>query len=301
MRTAVVAAALALLAAPALLRAHDGRPVEPHDVWAAWSRDPLVLIGLVLSLVLYETGRRAMRRAGPAWEAWSFRAGWLLLAVALASPLHAMGEALFSAHMAQHELLVAVAAPLLVLGRPALVAVWAVPPRWRGHVRLLTARPRLRGAWRAITGAGAATLLHGAALWVWHLPVLYRASLRSDLVHALQHASFLGTALLFWWALLAPRARRQQAGAGVAWLFLTAMHTVALGMLLALSTRLWIPDYAATSAPWGVGAVEDQQLAGLLMSVPGTLAYLVAGLALFAAWLDASGRRMWMKVPGEPA
>lgn len=295
-RPALLALASAVAAAP--LRAHPGVPPVPHDLWTAWTRDPLILLALALPAALYAVGHRRLReRLGPdrgvsARETAAFWAGWGTLVVALASPLHAVGSALFTAHMAQHELLVGVAAPLLVLGRPAIVAIWALPPSWRRRVRVVTGPARVRRLWRVVTGAGVATVIHAVAIWAWHLPALYRLSLRSELAHGLQHASFTGTALLFWWAVLAPRARAARAGAGVAWLFVTTMHTIALGTLIALSSRLWVPDYAATSAAWGLMPLEDQQLAGLLMWVPGSVSYLVAALALFASWMATSDQRV---------
>ena len=290
-------AAASLLAAPPL-HAHDGAPLAPHDAWTAWTRDPLILLTLLAPALLYAIGRRRLRRRAGAGhgistrEAAAFWAGWAALVVALASPLHAMGSALFTAHMAQHELLVAVAAPLLVLGRPAIAFVWALPPAWRRRVRVVTGPAAARRAWRVLTGAGVATLVHAVALWTWHLPALYRLSLRSELAHGVQHAMFGGTALLFWWALLAPRARRERAGAGVAWLFVTTMHTVALGTLIALSSRLWVPEYGATTAAWGLMPLDDQQLAGVLRWGPGSVSYLVAALALFASWMAASDARV---------
>ncbi|MFL5448051.1 MAG: cytochrome c oxidase assembly protein, partial [Gemmatimonadales bacterium] len=102
---------------------HDGRPLTPHVLWTAWSFEPAVVIGLALTGFLYLFGlRRLWHNAGSGHgvryrEALFFALGWAGLAVALISPLHQMGEALFSAHMAQHELLMVLAAPLLVLGR----------------------------------------------------------------------------------------------------------------------------------------------------------------------------------------
>src|SRR3954468_6553369 len=123
--------------------AHDGRPLAPHDFWTAWSFDPAVILGLALAAGLYLKGVGALwRSAGKGrgvrqWEAASFAGGWLVLVLALVSPLHRLGSALFSAHMVQHELLMAAAAPLLVLGRPLIPSVWALPLKWR----------RLLGEW----------------------------------------------------------------------------------------------------------------------------------------------------------
>jgi len=292
-----------LLLLPATALAHDGRPVEPHDLWRAWSWEPWVVLGLALSAWLYARGALAIRRgargrerrlvpmappaAGGRREAAWFAAGWAALAAALVSPLHALGGALFSAHMAQHELLMVVAAPLLVLGRPLVPALWALPPGWRRRAGAAARRPAARAVWGALTAPLPATIVHGAAIWAWHMPALYQASLASEGAHALQHASFLGTALLFWWAFLRGGARRRRAAAGVAvlCLFFTTLHTGLLGAFLTFSGSLWYPAYGATTAPWGLMPLDDQQLAGLIMWIPGGIAYTVAGLAFLARLL----------------
>jgi len=289
--------AVAAILAPAPLLAHAGRALAPHDAWTAWSFDLGIVVPLFLSAWLYSRGvERMWRRSGAGrgvrrWEAACFAGGWVALLVALVSPLHAVGEALFSAHMVQHELLMAVAAPLLVLGRPVVPFLWAVPMRWRRRVGGWSKRTPVRAAWRGMTGPFAAWFLHAAALWLWHLPPAYQAAVRSGAVHALQHASFLGTGLLFWWAVLHGREGRVGYGASVLSLFATAMHSGGLGALLTLTSRPWYPWYAGSTAAWGLTPLEDQQLAGLIMWVPAGAVYLIAALALVAAWMRESGRR----------
>jgi putative membrane protein len=148
-------------------------------------------------------------------------------------------------------------------------------------------RPAVRGAWDALTAPLAATVIHGAAIWAWHLPALYEASLASEGAHTLQHLTFLGTGLLFWWAFLRGGARRQRAAAGpaVLCLFFTTLHTGVLGAFLTFSRSLWYPSYGATTAPWGLMPLDDQQLAGLIMWIPGGIAYTIAGLAFLARLL----------------
>lgn len=264
-----------LAASPGIADAHSGEPIAPHDLWSAWSWDPAVLICLALSAWLYFRGAQA-RRGIQTWEVACFWAGWLALIVALVSPLHAMGEALFSAHMAQHEVLMVVAAPLLVLGRPMVPFLWNLPMAWR----------RTAGSWtksRALNDPLSAWLLHALALWIWHAPALFQATLRSDLVHTLQHVSFLFSALLFWWTLI-----RGHAGKGVLYVFTTAVHTSILGALLTFAPVVLYPAYSASTAAWGLTPLEDQQLAGLIMWVPAGVVYVVAGLAFFADWMKAS-------------
>jgi putative membrane protein len=283
-----------------VLPLHDGQPLAPHDLWSAWSWEPVVVTCLVLSLWIYFRGLRALwRSAGPghgirSWEAAAFVAGWATLAIALVSPLHRFGEVLFTAHMAQHELLMVVAAPLLVLGRPIVPFLWAMPVAWRRKAGDIAAAAPVGRTWEIVTTAPVAWVLHGLAIWIWHAPPLYQSTITSETLHTLQHVSFLGTALLFWWALLHGREGRLGRPAAVIYLFTTAMHTSLLGVLLTFSDRLWYPLYDGNTAPWGLTALEDQQLAGLIMWVPAGLAYLVATLCLAASWLREPASRSLM-------
>ena len=278
------------LAAPAeLLLAHPGAPLQPHDLWTAWSTDPAIWLGLIWAGVLYGGGlryapRRMRRRAV------AFTAGCAVLAVALLSPLHALSEALFSAHMVQHTLIIAVAAPLIVMGRPVLISLWALPRRARRGLAAHRVSRTLAQATQL--GPGQAFLWHGGVLWVWHLPALYQASLGNAFVHALQHASFLITALWFWSALFSVRRRSWSYGSGVFYTFATAVHTGALGALMTLAPANWYARYDGTTEAWGLTPLEDQQLAGLIMWVPAGLIYTLLALLLLAAWLRESEQRL---------
>jgi len=277
-----------------LLLFHGGEA----ELLGRWSWDPLVWIGLLLSGWLYTRGLdRLWLRAGAdrgirRWEAASFAAGWLALAVALVSPLDALGGVLFSAHMAQHEVLILIAAPLLVLGRPLAPLLWALPRRGRLRVGRWVQAPAVTAAWRAVTEPLAVWAIHGAALWIWHLPALYQAALDDGFIHALQHSSFFGSAALFWWALIHGRYGRLGYGAAVVYVFATSLHSGVLGALLTFAPRLWYPIYARRTGPWGLSPLEDQQLAGLLMWVPAGAVFILLGLALFAAWLREAERRV---------
>jgi len=272
--------------------------MTPRDLWRAWSLEPAVIICLALSAGLYFRGVRSLwRSAGPGhgirhWEAAAFAGGWITLLLALVSPLHRLGGVLFSAHMAQHELLMAAGAPLLVLGRPLVPFVWALPMSWRRTVGDWAAVAPVRGAWELLTLPLVAWTLHGVAIWLWHAPALFEATLRSDLVHTLQHMNFLGTGLLFWWALLRGRGGGIGRPAAVLYLFTTSLHTTVLGALLTFSSRAWYPLYAPATAVWGLTPLEDQQLAGLVMWVPANLSYLIAALAIASAWLKEPAPRV---------
>ena len=278
---------------------HSGVP-GPH--WATWSGEPGIVLPLFAGALLYARGLLLLwdehvGRGIRVWEATCFAAGWLVTAIALLSPVHELSEQLFSVHMVQHELLMAVAAPLLVVGRPLVPMLWALPSPTRRRVGHLTRRPQLRGAWRFLSLPLVAFVVHGAAIWLWHAPALFQSTLHNDAVHALQHVSFFASALLFWWTIIhahAPggRARAVTFGTAVLLLFGTALHSGALGGLLTFSRTLWYPAYGNAAAAWGLSPLEDQQLAGLIMWIPATFAYLVAALFLFAGWLRASEERV---------
>jgi putative membrane protein len=227
--------------------------------------------------------RRARRGHGiTLGEATRFAAGWLVLCAALLSPIDTLGVELFSAHMLQHELLMVAAAPLLVLSRPLEAWTWALKPAWRKALGGIARIQLLRAAWRACSEPMGAWCLHAVAIWVWHVPVLFEAALASEGLHIAQHSCFLGSALFFWWSVF---ARGRPGGASIASLFTTMMHTSALGALLTLAPTPWYAHYAQASV-FGLSALEDQQLGGLVMWVPGGLAYLIAGLSIVAAWLS---------------
>ena len=217
---------------------------------------------LVLAVALYAAGvRRLWAKAGrhgiAIGHVAAFAAGMLLLALAVVSPFQHLSERFVWAHMIQHELLMVLAAPLLVLGKPLQSFVWLQPvrlARWLSDPLL---------AWA----------LHAAAIWLWHAPRLFEAAVANEAVHFAQHASFLGTAVLFWWTVLA----RAELG-GVASLFTTMLHTGALGALMTFSRASWYPGYA----------LEDQQLAGLVMWIPAGLAYPITALVIGSRWLRRS-------------
>jgi cytochrome c oxidase assembly factor CtaG len=239
---------------------------------------------------------RGVRR----WEAACFALGWLTLVAALVSPLHPWGSVLFSAHMVQHELLMLVAAPLLVLGRPVIAMLKAFPAHIaRGASRWTTASS-WRRFWGFIVNPFVAWAIHAAVLWIWHIPALFDATNGNDFIHALQHLSFVASALLFWWAVMHDRHRAIGYGAAVLYLFTTAIHSGLLGALITFAPVVWYPSYLQTTASWGLTPLEDQQIGGLIMWVPACLSYIIAGLALFAAWLrDSEGRvERWERSPG---
>lgn len=256
------------------------------------------LLAAVAGAALYAAGLWRIRRlpgggrsAVPVPAAVACGLGWLALAAALGPPLAPLADLLFAVHMGQHELLMLVAPPLMVLGRPLQVVLRALPRRLRGAVARAVRARVVAPAWRLVTAPAAVLLLQTAVLWLWHLPGAFEAALRHDGLHALQHVSFFTAAALFWWALVHGRFGRLGYGVGVVAVFLTALQSGALGALVAVADAPLYPTHALHAAALGEDPLADQQLAGLLMWVPAGVALLVGGLALFAAALGQAARR----------
>jgi cytochrome c oxidase assembly factor CtaG len=263
----------------------------PADA-AGWTFDPWITLPLLAAAALYGAGsvrlwqRTRLVRAGRAWRSLSYAAGWLVLAAALVSPLHALGEQVFTAHMIEHEVVMTIAAPLLVLARPGGTFLWAFPPGMRHRLGRLVRAGAVRRGWNAVIRPLTATLLHGVAIWIWHVPRFFDAAVTITLAHRLQHLSFLITAVLFWWAMVW-RAAPAVAAADV---FITMIHTALLGALMTFAPIVLYGVQTTHSGRWGLTPLEDQQLAGLVMWIPIGTIYAAAAVAFFARWVTGSGR-----------
>jgi putative membrane protein len=296
-RRRVTGTLVTCLVATAGLSAHEARGLA-SEAMRRWTWEPFTLALLALAAGVYAVGiRNLWHRAGSGrgvrvWQTAAFAAGLLSLAVALISPVAWLSEILFSVHMTQHEILMLISAPLFVFGHPLLALLWAVPRPTRESWRRWSQHPAVARTWRRLTEPLAVFLLHGVAIWVWHIPAMYEAALRNDGIHALEHLSFVVTGALFWWGMVHGRYGRIGYGVAVLYVFLTAVHTSILGALMTIAPGVWYPSYAAAATARHLNPLEDQQLAGLLMWVPSGVIFIVFGLALFAAWLGESDRRV---------
>jgi len=270
---------------PVLLSATPAAAHEGHSHSIGWTLGPEVTVPLLVALALYLAGlvrlrvRSSKGRALLDRRAWLYLAGWAILAGALVSPLHEAGEVSFAMHMIEHELIMLPAALLLVAARPGPVLLWGLP----GAGRQLFGSISRWTLWRALGTPLVATVLQAAALVVWHMPALFDRALRSEGWHIAQHLSFVVTALLFWWAML-PRGRGREATfISAICLFATSMIGGGVGALMALDASPWYAAYAELGmTPFGLSPAEDQQLAGVIMWVPGGLFHLAAALVFLA-------------------
>jgi putative membrane protein len=276
-----------VLATPAF--GHAGH--DHHDA-PGWTWDPWITVPLVVSAMLFVFGwrrlhaRSAQGRPRLARRAWLFAAGWLAMAGALVSPLHEAGERSFAAHMVEHEVLMLLAAPLIVLAEPLSAMLWAFPAEARRAIGNIVGSGIVSATFGLLTGAIVATVIQAAMLWIWHMPALFDLALASDGWHATQHLCFVVSALLFWTAMLGRRGAGASASAArvlaALCLLATSVVTGALGALMAFSNSPWYLGYARLArAPFGLSPAEDQQIAGLIMWVPGGLVHAIAALLLF--------------------
>ena len=246
----------------------------------SWSWYPSVIAGCVLLLLLYPL---FVRPLSPSLTAW-FGAGVLVIFLALVSPIDALGDDyLFSAHMIQHLLLVLVAAPLLLLGISRTLAEQLLEHPWIARLERILSRPPV--AW----------LLGIGTLWVWHLPVLYNATLASEQIHIAEHLSFLVTGVIFWWPVVAPLDdHRLRPGPAIIYVFSAMVANTILGIILTFVPVGLYPHYlhpedelgalSLIRHGWGLSAAADQQLGGLIMWVGGGLVFLAAILGILRRW-----------------
>jgi putative membrane protein len=277
--------------------AHDG---EPHGggAWGSWNLTPELLIGFLVSGLLYVRGVRIL------WEKSTrgtgirprqvifFFAGLLVLALALLSPLDALGSASLAWHMIQHLLIILVAALLLILGNPMLAFLSAFPAQalQRGG-RWWNRQTNLRQAFKFFAYPLVVWSIHAAVITIWHVPFLYQAALRVEWLHHLEHLSFLIAALLFWWLVLPRPGAVHYPGHGPALLilFTTMLQGGLLGALLTFSKSLWYPIYQESSLLVSATALDDQNIAGILMWIPPSLVYLGVALSILAKMLNPDG------------
>jgi putative membrane protein len=260
-------------------------------VFSHWDQAALAALVVLATVYAAGTSRLALQRVRRSRvEVIAFSAGIATMMAAVLPLFDAAVIRRFSAHMAQHELMMLIGAPLLVASRPLSTCLWAFPERWRHSLARPLQTSGARHATQLLTAPLTAWALHGLVVWSWHFPRAYDFAIQNEAGHALQHAMFTGSATLFWWGLVYGRYGRAGYGAGVFYVFSTVVHTGILGAIFTFA-RVPLYDSYATSEGSLEAGVTDQQLAGLLMWIPAGILLTLFGIALFAAWLGESERR----------
>ncbi len=254
---------------------------------ASWRLDWGILLPLLVTAVLYGRGWRILHREQPQrypdsrW--WCFYGGLTALVLAILSPLDAFAGFLLQVHMVQHLLLLMVAPPLLWLGQPILPLVRAVPARFvRDAFGPFLHSPGLRKFAAFFVHPVVAWLLFNGMVIGWHLPRFYDLGLRDRGWHEFEHLCFLSTALLFWWPVIEvwPSHRHWPRALMIPYLLLADFVNTGLSAFLAFSGGVLFDTYQSGPRLWGISAADDQVTAGVIMWVPGSLAYLVPAVVI---------------------
>jgi putative membrane protein len=269
--------------------------------FSAWSFRADVMLVLMVLAVAYTCGwwrlsRRGHWRTARGWQSAAYLTGLMVLGLALLSPIDRFASLLLTLHMGQHLLLIMVAAPLVLLADPLPTFLWALPRRTRHRIgRLFSRDAAVRQVLWILTWMPVAWLVFVGHLWAWHHPVAYQAALRHEIIHDLEHLTFFGTALLFWWPIINPAPRvhgRIHPGhptLHILYLMTAAAQTVVLGALIALPERVLYPFYTAAPRLWGLTPLNDQALGGGIMWVSAHM-YLLPILLVVARLLAEEER-----------
>jgi putative copper resistance protein D len=294
----LVASAAAMSASfPSWVLAHGAAAPAPTfpALVLAWRPEPLVLvpIGIAAAAWIWLARIVATRHPAhppPAWRTAALLGGLAVIAIALTSPIEAYEGELFSVHMLQHMLLEFVAAPLLLLGAPATLALRAASPSVRRRL-LAVLHSRVVAV---VSFPLLAWLLFAAVNWGWHFSTLYDQALANPWLHDLQHVTFLAAALLFWWPVVGADPARWRLAYPVRlfYLFLAMPQNSFLGVAL-MSAPVLYPHYAAQAhlRTWGPTPLVDQGIGGMLMWVGGDVVFLFAMGLVVAAWVRQEDRR----------
>jgi putative membrane protein len=281
-------------ATPAL--AHGAAAPDPAfpGVLLDWHLDPLALGLIVASAAVWiwavrRVGRLHPANPHPAYRSWFFGAGLVAIALALLSPIEAYEGQLFSVHMVQHMLLELVAAPLLLAAAPITLALRAASAPVRRALLAILHSPVVK----LLSFPVIAWVLFAAVNWGWHFSTLYDDALEQPILHYVQHATFLGAALLFWWPAIGadPSPWRLPYPVRLLYLFLAMPQNSFLGVALLQSSAVLYPHYITNLRTWGPSPLEDQQLGGMIMWVFGDMAFLVGMAVVVWLWSRNEERR----------
>jgi putative membrane protein len=250
-----------------------------------WSWYPSVVIGLTLWTAIYCLAIGPLRvkfswgDAPRATQQIAFHAGTLIGLIALVSPLDKLGdEYLFSAHMVQHLLLMFFTAPLWLSGVPGWLVEHMIP------------KPLLHLAGKIMAPA-IALLAFVGVMWLWHVPALYNLAQNREGIHIFEHLTFIGGALIGWWPIAGPSTRilpKPSSPLRMIYIFLVTMACTALAALMTFSTSPVYPFYVEAPRLFGLTAIEDQHLGGLLMWLPTHMILLLALGVTFFRWLSGN-------------
>lgn len=269
---------------PALALLHGE---EVHFSWTAWDAHWSIVLGCAALLAVYFWGigparvKYGLGEPASRWQVASYVGAVVILFVSLTGPIHDLSDYyLFSAHMVQHMLIMMIVPPLLLLGLPA----WLIRPALR-----------LRGVTpvaRFLTKPLVAFALYNVVFVVWHFPFMYNAALENHDVHIIQHLMFIATATMMWWPVVnpLPELAIMPGPVQILYLFAIGLPASVVSAFIALSEEVVYPFYGRAPRVFTLTAVEDQQLGGMIMWVPGMVLLWAAITIIFFRWARREDR-----------
>ena len=267
-----------------------------------WEFNLVIWAGLLTAGWLYARGmglsRGTRRSLHPWWRPVCYYAGLSAFAVALLSPMDHLASALFTFHMAQHLLLTLVGAPLVLLGAPMVPVLRGIPrPLRRWVVAPALRHPLVRRPLSLISQPIVAWSIYVVTLIAWHTSAGYDLALRNEVVHDLEHFSWSAAGILFWWNVIDPVPLRSNLSylGRIPYVFVTTVPNFALAAFITFAPSAWYPHYSSGPLPFGLTAHDDQQLAGLLMWIPGGLFIMGTFLAVLLVMVVTEERQQQAK------
>ncbi len=284
-----------------------------YRLLTSWEVRPFLFLFFLGLGLLYTAGWVRLRRRGKrrklaaSWRLAFYWAALFLLIVALMSPLDVLSADLFFMHMIQHLVMTMISAPLLMLANPMPFLIWGLPDRLRHPVgRFLTSflrrRSPIRERLRTATHGAYVWVVMVGILWGWHDFRLYNLAQGEGWIHDLEHLTFYGSALLYWWRVTGAGPRlhpRMSRGGAVGYLLAGIPATFVLGVGIAFSTTVIYTYYETRPRLLGLSVLDDQTIGGIIMWVGGSMMYLMAALIVVGIWLYEQEKRPVFPRPPE--
>lgn len=268
-----------------------------------------VLLVLLLFGVLFFRGWSILRQKNAKsinrWRLGAYMGGLFAIALSLMSPIDRLGAELFFMHMVQHLLTMMIAAPLLCLANPFPILLWGMPRNWRlGVGQLFSQQSLFRRSLTLATRPHYMWFLFFAVYLGWHEPAAYNLALRRGWVHDLEHITFFGVSMLFWWHAfgVAPKIHKPMpVWARLAFLLGAIPPNMLAGVVIAFSDRIIYTYYESIPRVWGFTLLQDQRLGGAIMWIPGSMMFLIAGIIVLAIGLQQEQERAKLLTAPKPA
>ncbi|MBV8631599.1 MAG: cytochrome c oxidase assembly protein [Silvibacterium sp.] len=277
-----------------------------NTFFAAWSFPRWVCLSIEIAAILYWRGwiliRRTRKALFPGWRLGCFLAAMGFLIIAIASPIDTFSEQLLFLHMLQHFILMCLVPPLIVLSAPTVPLLRGLPRRFvRAVLGPLIRSTWLRRIFKLLVTPRVAWILMNGAYIGWHIPAAYELALASWQWHAVEHACFLFTSVLFWWPIIQPWPTRYSFSQWLLLPYLLGADIIntAISAMLCFSGRVLYPSYAEQSRIFPISPLSDQAAAGALMWVFGSIVFLVPAMYITVKLLSSPRRHVLMRrIPG---